>query len=167
MTSTIASAVQKGFTNASSYDQHRPSYPPEAVEELLKHLHVDGRTAARIVDLAAGTGKFTELLAAREEGYEILAIEPQADMRKELATKDLKGVTVMEGDAVKMPVESQTVDAVVTAQVGWFYSRGTQRLTTGEHLGMYIHVIIIKLFRARLGVPLVCEFIDALSNSRQ
>ncbi|KAA6415365.1 MAG: S-adenosyl-L-methionine-dependent methyltransferase [Lasallia pustulata] len=121
MAPTIASAAQDGFTNASSYDQHRPSYPPEVVVELLKQLQVDGVTAARIADLAAGTGKFTQLLAAREEDYEILAIEPQADMRRELAKKDLKGVTVLEGDAVNMPVESQSIDAVITAQAfHWF-----------------------------------------------
>lgn len=129
MPSTVASAAQKGFANASSYDQYRPSYPPEAVEELLKHLQVDRLTAARIVDLAAGTGKFTELLASREEGYEILAIEPQADMRKELTRKHLKGVTVVEGDAVSMPVESQSVDAVVTAQVGLFHSSEHEHAT--------------------------------------
>lgn len=117
MTSNIPDVAQKGFTNASSYDQNRPSYPPKAVEELLKHLQVDGLEAARIIDLAAGTGKFTELLAAREERYEILAIEPQADMRGELAKKNLKGVTIIEGDAVNMPVESQSVDAVIAAQV--------------------------------------------------
>lgn len=123
MTSKIANAVQKGFTNASSYDQHRPSYPPEAVEDLLKHMQVNGLTAARIVDLAAGTGKFTELLASRGDCYEILAVEPQADMRKELAKKDLKGVTIFDGEAVNMPVESQSIDAVIAAQVGSFCSQ--------------------------------------------
>lgn len=145
MTSTIANVAQNGFADASSYDQHRPSYPPEAVEELLKHLQVDGLPAARIVDLAAGTGKFTELLAAREECYEILAIEPQADMRNELARKDLKGVTVVEGDAVNLPVESQSVDAVVAAQVGLFHSSENKRAITCRDLGTCT-VVIIKVF---------------------
>ena len=36
----------------------------------------------RIVDLAAGTGKLTELLAARDEEFDILAVEPYARTRK-------------------------------------------------------------------------------------
>lgn len=76
MASSISSASTKGFENASSYDKHRPSYPSEAVTRFLKHLQVDGVKRARIVDLAAGTGKFTELLAGRDESFDILAIEP-------------------------------------------------------------------------------------------
>ena len=137
MTSTISSVAREGFSNASSYDQHRPSYAPEVVQQLLKHLQVDGLTAARVVDLAAGTGKFTELLAARKEGYEILAVEPQADMRKELAKKDLKGVKIMDGNAANMPIESQSVDAVVAAQVRLFCCcYESQRVTTGRYLGI-------------------------------
>ena len=76
MLSSIPSASAKGFQNASSYDKHRPSYPPEVVTRFLKHLQVSGVREARIVDLAAGTGKFTEVLAGREEDFEILAVEP-------------------------------------------------------------------------------------------
>ena len=43
---------------------------------LLEHLQVSGVKRARIIDLAAGTGKFTELLVGRSEDFEILAIEP-------------------------------------------------------------------------------------------
>ena len=73
---SIPSASTEGFQNASSYDMHRPTYPREAVTRLLKHLQIHGVKKARIVDLAAGTGKFTELLVARDEDFEILAIEP-------------------------------------------------------------------------------------------
>ncbi|KAI9872997.1 MAG: hypothetical protein M1830_000951 [Pleopsidium flavum] len=119
MTSTITHAAQTGFANASSYDRHRPSYPLEAVDNLLKHLQIDGVTGARIVDLGAGTGKFTELLAKRRENYEILAIEPHEAMRQELERKKLKGVSVIAGDAANMPLESQTVDAVVATQLNF------------------------------------------------
>lgn len=120
MKTSIPSASTKGFQNASSYDQHRPSYPAEAVDSLLKRLQVGGFKGARIVDLAAGTGKFTELLAARDEGYEIVAVEPHDGMRGELERKTLKGVQVLGGRADSMPeVESQSVDAAIAAQVGF------------------------------------------------
>ena len=76
MASSISSASTKGFQNASAYDKHRPSYPAEAVARFLKHLQVHGIKRAHVVDLAAGTGKFTELLVGRDEAFEILAVEP-------------------------------------------------------------------------------------------
>ena len=80
-----------------------------------------GLNGARILDLAAGTGKFTELLAKREEKFVIFAVEPHEEMREELEKKSLKSVTVLEGDAVKIPLEAQSVDAVFVAQVGTDY----------------------------------------------
>lgn len=121
MPTALADVAKSGFAAASSYDQHRPSYPTEAVEQLLKHLQVSGLRGARILDLAAGTGKFTELLVEREEQFDIIAVEPHHGMRGELERKSLKGVTVLEGDAVTIPLEAQSVDALIVAQVGVVY----------------------------------------------
>lgn len=121
MSTALADVASRGFAAAASYDQHRPSYPPEAVERMLTHLQVRGLGGARILDLAAGTGKFTELLAKRGEQFEIFAVEPHKRMREELERKNLRGVTVLEGDAVMIPLESQSVDAVIVAQVGVDY----------------------------------------------
>ena len=119
--STLSPLALAGFANASLYDSHRPSYPPEAVTNLLQHLQIDNLPHARVLDLGAGTGKFTELLARREEEYEILAVEPHEGMRRELERKGLRGVKVLEGEAVGIGgVEGQSVDAVVVAQVRGF-----------------------------------------------
>lgn len=124
MASSIPSASTKGFQNASSYDKHRPSYPREAVTRFLEHLQVNGVKRARIVDLAAGTGKFTELLIGRDEDFEILAVEPNSGMRKILEEKELMGVEILKGEASGMVgVESQSVDAVIAAQAFHWYSR--------------------------------------------
>ncbi|KAK4690954.1 hypothetical protein P7C71_g5944, partial [Lecanoromycetidae sp. Uapishka_2] len=128
MTFAIPSASTEGFQNAYSYDQHRPSYPPEAVESLLKHLQVDELKGARIIDLAAGTGKFTKLLSEREEQYEIVAIEPHEGMRSELVEKHFRGVKVLDGVASSMKgVESQCIDAVVAAQKGKSWHKDTKK----------------------------------------
>ncbi|KAI4244522.1 MAG: hypothetical protein L6R40_002989 [Gallowayella cf. fulva] len=118
MAPRLPDEASKGFANASAYDAHRPSYPPEAVDALLAKLQVKGISDARIVDLGAGTGKFSQLLAARDEKYEIVAVEPHGEMRRELEAKGLSGVEVVNGDANHMAVESQSADAVVAAQVG-------------------------------------------------
>ncbi|KAL7791028.1 S-adenosyl-L-methionine-dependent methyltransferase [Trichoderma ceciliae] len=114
-------ASSTGFKDAKAYDTHRPSYPADAVQSLLTHLDVAGKSKARIIDLAAGTGKFTELLSARPEEYGILAVEPTESMRETLAEKGLRGVEVKEGTAEKMDVEDGWADGIVVAQAfHWF-----------------------------------------------
>ncbi|MCJ1477947.1 hypothetical protein MMC13_006622 [Lambiella insularis] len=116
---TINPVAQSGFEDATSYDAYRPSYPSSAVSAFLQHLDIDNALNARIVDLAAGTGKFTELLAQREEDYDIIAVEPHVGMREVLEKKKLKTVKVVEGTATNMSaVEARWADSVVVAQVG-------------------------------------------------
>jgi SAM-dependent methyltransferase len=115
---TINPLAQTGFASAAAYDAYRPSFPPEAVDELLKHLEVHGVEGARIADLAAGTGKFTEILSARPEKYEVVAIEPHDDMRAQLEQKKLRGVTVVNGAAEDMSkLDDGKFAAVIAAQV--------------------------------------------------
>ena len=118
MSYTFSLVAETGFAKASSYDTHRPSYPPEAVSRLVEHLELANASNARVLDLGAGTGKFTELLARREEHYEVIAVEPHREMRQVLERKNLKGVSVQDGNATFMPgIESQSIGAVVIAQV--------------------------------------------------
>lgn len=77
---------------------------------------VSGLHGTRIVDLVAGTGKLTELFAARDEEFDILAAEPYARMRKELERKQLNKVIAQEGLSTMIPTENATVDAVIAAQ---------------------------------------------------
>jgi len=116
--STFSPIAQTSFANSTAYDVHRPTYPQASVQHLLEQCRVAGKRGARIIDLAAGTGKFTEALAAREEGFEILAVEPHADMRRVLSERGLKGVRVVDGTAEDVPVENGWADAVFVAQVG-------------------------------------------------
>ncbi|TAQ89020.1 hypothetical protein B7494_g2665 [Chlorociboria aeruginascens] len=123
MTTTfkLAPEAQTGFSNAALYDQHRPSYPAEAVTKLLSYLNLLNVRDAKIIDLACGTGKFTELLADREEGFEVLGIEPHEGMRETLEKKSLKGVTIKEGNAAEMGIEDGWADGVIAAQAWhWF-----------------------------------------------
>ncbi|KAJ4061250.1 hypothetical protein NW756_001000 [Fusarium oxysporum] len=115
---TIHDIATKGFDDALSYDAHRPSYPPAAVASLLGHLGLEGQSGRHILDLAAGTGKFTELLSARPEGYEIIAVEPLDSMRNTLAAKKLPKVDVRPGTAAEMKdVGDGWADGCIVAQV--------------------------------------------------
>ena len=116
-TTKLSDKAVDGFAEAALYDQHRPSYSDEAVAALLDAAGLTGLDAANVVDLAAGTGKFTEALAARPEHFKILAVEPHGQMRAQLAQKKLDDVTVVEGFSTAIPTDSESIDAVFVAQV--------------------------------------------------
>ena len=61
---------------AEAYDEIRPGYPPELVDAALERggLHA----GARVVEVGCGTGKLTELLAAR--GLSVDAVDPGPNM---------------------------------------------------------------------------------------
>lgn len=114
---TLDAQVEPGFSKGAAYDKHRATYAADAVEILLENLQVSGKKNASVLDLAAGTGKFTDALSSREEQYAVLAVEPVESMRRVLEEKRLPGVDVKDGRADSIPAEDATVDAVVVAQV--------------------------------------------------
>lgn len=115
--SRLSDSAVGGFAKARLYDQHRPSYPPDAVAALLDAARVRAVRGASLVDLAAGTGKFTELLAARPERFNVVAVEPHPEMRAELVRKALHRVVVTDGLSTAIPAQSESADAVFAAQV--------------------------------------------------
>jgi SAM-dependent methyltransferase len=98
--------------HADLYDGARPTYPAEAVRWML------GDEPRRVVDLGAGTGIFTRLLAAL--GHDVTAVEPDPGMRARLHERS-PGVEALAGSGEAIPLEDASVDAVVAAQAfHWF-----------------------------------------------
>jgi SAM-dependent methyltransferase len=61
---------------AELYDESRPSYPDELIDDVIAHVGVSpGQTA---LEVGAGTGRATLLMAAR--GLSVVALEPSAEM---------------------------------------------------------------------------------------
>jgi len=113
----IHEAAAAGFSAGSgAYDRGRPSYPQEAVDLVVRELDI-GKDST-VVDLAAGTGKFTALLVPT--GATVVAVEPVAEMRDTLV-RTVPGVEALDGTAESMPFDDGSVDAVTVAQAfHWF-----------------------------------------------
>jgi len=123
---SINERAQTGFAQSAAYDQYRPGYSSTATEKLLKQCRVSGVRNAKVLDLAAGTGKFTEALVSRGEHYEVIAVEPHDGMREVLEKKQLPRVSVLKGKANSIPLEDDSVDAIVVAQAfHWFATKET------------------------------------------
>lgn len=97
---------------ADVYARARPSYPRQAVEWLIP------RTIARVVDLGAGTGKFSALVAAL--GHDLVSIEPSANMRLE-HRRAIPDGDVREGTFENIPLDDDSTDVVVAAQA-WHWA---------------------------------------------
>ncbi|HYI61654.1 MAG TPA: methyltransferase domain-containing protein [Acidimicrobiales bacterium] len=110
-------AAATGFSvGADDYERGRPSYPADAVEVLCRELGIG--PGARVLDLAAGTGKLTRLLVPT--GAEVVAVEPVAEMRARLQA-GVPGASVLDGTAEHLPLPAASVDAVTVAQAfHWF-----------------------------------------------
>ncbi len=113
----IAGAAADGFSaGADDYERGRPSYPADAVEVLVRELGIG--PGSRALDLAAGTGKLTRLLAPT--GAEVVAVEPVAEMRERLQA-NVPTAMVLDGTAEHVPLPDGSVDAVTVAQAfHWF-----------------------------------------------
>ena len=111
MLSAVHRAAAVGFARcAAAYERGRPGYPDEAVDRLAAAL--PGR---QVVDLAAGTGKLTRALVAR--GLDVIAVEPVAEMRAEIAPP----ARSLGGTAEAIPLPDDSADAVTVAQAfHWF-----------------------------------------------
>lgn len=109
----IPEPARVGFgAGADAYSSGRPSYPAEAVEWIVSSCGIGpGRT---VLDLAAGTGIFTSLLAPT--GADVIAVEPVENMRAKIG-----GARVLDGTAESIPLDDCSVDAVTVAQAfHWF-----------------------------------------------
>ncbi|MGV2983902.1 class I SAM-dependent methyltransferase [Microbacterium sp. AGC85] len=107
--------LAKSFENiGEEYDRFRPGFPDAAAAEILPS-HVRA-----VLDLGAGTGKFTALLPAR--AGRVIAVEPSEAMLDVLRAK-LPGVEAIAAGAESIPLPDASVDAVTVAQAFHWFDR--------------------------------------------
>ena len=108
-----ASEQAKSFDRAAAeYERGRPGWPPEVLE--LLPLAVD----STVLDIGAGTGKLTRVLAARYA--HVIALEPLDEMRAILEQR-VPEAEALAGVAEAIPLGDASVDGVFTGQAfHWF-----------------------------------------------
>lgn len=109
MSLTDLRSVQAGSFGAAAaiYERARPSYPADSLDWLLPE------GSPRVLDLGAGTGKLTRLIAQR--GLEVEAVDPSSQMLGELQ-QVLPDVPTHVGTAEQIPLPADSFDAVLVAQ---------------------------------------------------
>jgi SAM-dependent methyltransferase len=118
--SSVHNAALKGYSaEAQRYTQGRPDYP-DGLSTWLSHT-MNVTPQARVVDLGAGTGKFTRLLTPLS--HQVIAIEPVNAMRQAFV-QSFPDIEVASGTAQALPLPDSNVDAVLCAQAfHWFAER--------------------------------------------
>jgi SAM-dependent methyltransferase len=118
---TVHEAASVGFSSqAEAYRRGRPEYPMAIDTWLADRLGLcSGRV---VVDLGAGTGKFTRRLVAT--GAQVTAVEPVAEMRAQFALA-VPEALVLDGCAEAIPLPDASADALVCAQSFHWFANAT------------------------------------------
>jgi len=142
---------------ASDYDRFRPSPPAAALDLLIPP------GAQAVLDLAAGTGAVTRMLAGRAPG--IIAVEPDERMRAVLSA-GCPAATVLAGQGEDIPLPDASVDVVVISSA-WHWldpERAVPEITRVLRVGGVLGVIWIS---RDTRVPWVAEFNQLARESRE
>jgi SAM-dependent methyltransferase len=124
---------------AELYDESRPAYPATVIDALLAGVP----HGARVLEVGAGTGKATTMVADR--GAQVLAIEPSPGMadvlRRNCARYD--GVEVVQSDFERWDPAGKTFRLLYSAQAWhWIdpavrYERAAVALSAGGRLAAF------------------------------
>lgn len=114
---TNPTAINSFNANHSLYDKLRPTYQESIVKAFLNELAITPQS--KILELAAGTGKFTRKLT--ENGFkEIEVVEPSKGMLESF-TKLFPEIKTHLGSSYDIPLSDKSVDCIIVAQgFHWF-----------------------------------------------
>ncbi|XP_061175907.1 uncharacterized protein LOC133184845 [Saccostrea echinata] len=123
---SVIPLAKAGFVDGGNYETYRPGYTDDVVKEIILMATdsvdlLDGECEYDILELGAGTGKFTEcLLKHCPQGMKVLVTEPSNDFIKTLEEK-IPVVETRQCSANKIPLPDNSVKAIIAAQCfHWF-----------------------------------------------
>ncbi|MCH7321968.1 class I SAM-dependent methyltransferase [Solibacillus sp. MA9] len=111
--------IDKFTGKAQHYNQGRPSYAPELIDDLYKNGYLTPHSI--VADIGAGTGKFTEQIL--QMGNTVFAVEPNNDMRAVLTERFqyFDTLIILNGTDEATSLADHSVDAITVAQAfHWF-----------------------------------------------
>lgn len=99
---------------AELYEQARPSYPQQLVDEVIAYAELS--PGERILEVGAGTGKATRQFAAA--GFEVIALEPSAEMAAVggAACREFESVRFIESDFETWTPPPEPFRLIISAQ---------------------------------------------------
>ncbi|EGV65934.1 hypothetical protein PSN45_003261 [Yamadazyma tenuis] len=120
-------AISSFNSNHTSYDQFRPDFDPISVDKFLQDLGLienqSPKTDKVILELAAGTGKFTKNLVDHGWKDNLIIVEPSKGMLESFE-KNFPGIKTHLNSSYDIPAEDASVDSVIVAQgFHWFADR--------------------------------------------
>ncbi|KAJ7372663.1 hypothetical protein OS493_017935 [Desmophyllum pertusum] len=129
MADAAGDGVREFSTDLSLYEKGRPEYSEESAEFLLNRvgaLPSDRREAIKLLEIAAGTGKFTrvmaKVLAAKRANVEIIASDSQKAMC-DMFRRFVTGIEMLHFPAENIALPDESVPVIICAQsFHWFAS---------------------------------------------
>eukprot|EP01095_Lingulamoeba_sp_RSL-Kostka_P006057 TRINITY_DN1867_c0_g1_i1.p1 TRINITY_DN1867_c0_g1~~TRINITY_DN1867_c0_g1_i1.p1 ORF type:complete len:275 (+),score=83.44 TRINITY_DN1867_c0_g1_i1:194-1018(+) len=129
---SVHKVSEKGFNaQVDVYSKARPSYTKSCSESLLKNVGVlsydnEGEVVIdndkKILEIGAGTGKFTEILVNYIKPENYVAVEPSEGMVDKF--KEIFGsrnYDIIKSDATSLPFDDESIDVILMAQCfHWF-----------------------------------------------
>jgi SAM-dependent methyltransferase len=112
-------STERFSDRVSDYVRYRPSYPQQMVSVLAERCCLTSDSV--IVDIGSGTGKLTGLLL--NEGYQVIGVEPNAQMRMaaEALLSSHDQFQSVFASAEDTSLDTSTVDLIVAGQAfHWF-----------------------------------------------
>jgi SAM-dependent methyltransferase len=157
----VHNVAQAFSSQTTAYENARPSYPHSAIDFILTNTTLnetkitqqqqqqqqekEKKKKITVVDLAAGTGKFTRLLPFEHPEVTVVGVEPAPGMR-ETFSQVLPNVKILDAVATNLPFDNHSVDVLTVAQ----------GIPPHIHTSLSLSLSLLTLLFHR--ISLVCDF---------
>lgn len=119
---SLVDSRERFTATAAAYHLHRPSYPPELIDWILRTAELG--PSAPVADIGCGTGISTRLFAAR--GLGVFGVDPNEEMLAH--ARGAGGASYQKGEAVATGLPDRSFDLVAVGQAfHWFDVAGALR----------------------------------------
>jgi len=136
----VQDATRRFSTRADHYLKARPGYPAAILDALREAGML--RDGSVVADIGSGTGLLSELFL--QSGYDVMAVEPNAVMRRagEQRLAGMAGFHSIDGRAEATTLPDASVDLVTVGTAFHWFDRDAARLEFQRILRQNGHVMV-------------------------